>query len=924
MAIPVVKIGSEFLVNSQTVGNQSSSNVTSLANGNFLVTWQDQMGDNSGYGIKAQIFAADGSRIGSEFLVNSLTFSHQSAPTAAGLASGGFVVTWQHPSGDSGNDKQSDVEAQIFAADGTRIGPEFTVNTQRYGSQGSPAVTGLSNGNFVVTWGSDIDRGGAKAQIFAADGSAVGAEFFVKSRPFEGHYGPEITSLANGGFVVTWSEQHAPGDASGLGVVAQIFAADGSRVGLEFLVNTQTPSTQTRPTITGLANGGFVITWLDGGGLSGEFNLSRMKAQVFAADGSKLGPEILVNPQAAQFAQSTVAALDNGDFVIAWSHASAIRAQVFAADGRKLGTDFSVDAQATGVQAAPSITALGDRGFVLTWWDNSGTLGDASGTSIKAQIFTWDTTPPAAPTIGNSSVIGGFVNAAGNTAAQSLSGTAEAESSIEVYLNGSATPAYTTLVGSDGNWSVQLGHLADGNYSYTAVVTDVAGNRGTPSAAMNFVVDTITSFPEVTSIASEGPETVTVSGTVNFADTPQTITIADGRFLPGSDPAAWSATTLTDSSGHWSITGVPWTVFSNSIFVVDTDAAGNVGLSHYVYTGSWVPTGATLDAGDRQFVYGFSSGWIVGSGAEQNVYAGGLADGAVVRGTQINWGNAINTKIDGGTQIVWGSASATTILAGAQYVGGAANGTSIGAGGQQTVYGSGRVSGVAVYGGNQFVWGAADLTTVDNGGLQEVHGSVTHTTIATGKQAVYDGAVATGTTLNDGSVQFAWGAVIDTTINQGGIQYVYGSATCTTINGGTQNIQAGATATDTTINAGGRVHLAGNGAINNVIFGQPGGTLELWSSNSSGPISGFASGDKIYVLDMPTTHLVYAPNADNSGGTLQVLSSAIGFNNKVASLELLGQYAAGDFLVAHDVSSGQAYVTTTHVDAIPLVTPSQS
>ena len=70
MAIPVVTIGSEFLVNSQTVGNQSSSNVTSLANGNFLVTWQDQMGDNSGYGIKAQIFAADGSRIGSEFLVN--------------------------------------------------------------------------------------------------------------------------------------------------------------------------------------------------------------------------------------------------------------------------------------------------------------------------------------------------------------------------------------------------------------------------------------------------------------------------------------------------------------------------------------------------------------------------------------------------------------------------------------------------------------------------------------------------------------------------------------------------------------------------------------------------------------------------------------------------------------------------------------
>jgi hypothetical protein len=41
----------------------------------------------------------------------------------------------------------------VFAADGTKIGDEILVNTAIGGYQIDPQITGLSNGGVVVTWG---------------------------------------------------------------------------------------------------------------------------------------------------------------------------------------------------------------------------------------------------------------------------------------------------------------------------------------------------------------------------------------------------------------------------------------------------------------------------------------------------------------------------------------------------------------------------------------------------------------------------------------------------------------------------------------------------------------------------------------------------------------------------------------------------
>src|SRR3712207_1823991 len=79
-AMPVVPVGTEFQVNTNTLERQEDSWITGLANGNFAITWQDQsgtLGDYSGTSIKAKIYTATGALVRSEFLVNTVISNNQ-------------------------------------------------------------------------------------------------------------------------------------------------------------------------------------------------------------------------------------------------------------------------------------------------------------------------------------------------------------------------------------------------------------------------------------------------------------------------------------------------------------------------------------------------------------------------------------------------------------------------------------------------------------------------------------------------------------------------------------------------------------------------------------------------------------------------------------------------------------------------------
>ena len=403
-------VGSEILVNSQTASYQTNPTITGLSNGGFVVTWTDSsgtLGDADGSSIKAQVFDAVGAQVGSEFLVNTETASYQYSPTISGLSNGGFVVTWSDSSGTLGDADGSSIKAQVFDAVGAQVGSEFLVNTETAHYQYNPSVTSLSNGGFVVTWfdfSSTLgDTAGTriKAQVFDAGGAQVGNEVLVNTETASYQYNATITGLSDGGFVVTWIDLGGTlGDTDGTSIKAQFFNAGGAKIGSEFIVNTQTAGDQSNPAITGLSNGGFVVTWHDTSGTLGDSDGMSIKAQVFHSDGAKVGSEFLVNTETAgdQF-NPTVSSLSNGGFVVTWSDSSgtlgdtdglSIKAQVFDAAGEKVGSEFLVNADISGDQYNPVIAGLNNGGFAVSWFDASGTLDDSASLNVHAQVFALD------------------------------------------------------------------------------------------------------------------------------------------------------------------------------------------------------------------------------------------------------------------------------------------------------------------------------------------------------------------------------------------------------------------------------------------------------------------------------------------------------------------------------------------------------
>ena len=360
-------------------------------------------GDTSNFAVRAQMFGADGTPIGSEFLVNTTTASSQQEPTITALADGRFVVAWTSFIVTGPFTQGNAIQAQVFNADGTKFGAEALVSSATLGQDLSTITALADGSFVVSWQdssqsGGDTTGYAIRAQVFSANGSASGTEFLVNTTTVGNQMQPAITGLANGRFVVAWQDNSATGgDTDNFAVRAQIFNANGSTFGAEFQVNTTTTSAQFEPAITALADGRFVVSFTDNSRTSGDLMSYDLRAQVFNADGSASGPEFLVNSiLTADQTLSTVTALADGRFVVAWMDSSefgddvsglSIRAQVFNTDGSTSGAEFLVNTTVIGAQIAPTITALADGRIVVAWTDVSATGGDTSGGAIRAQIF---------------------------------------------------------------------------------------------------------------------------------------------------------------------------------------------------------------------------------------------------------------------------------------------------------------------------------------------------------------------------------------------------------------------------------------------------------------------------------------------------------------------------------------------------------
>jgi Ca2+-binding RTX toxin-like protein len=382
--MPIGRIGQDFIVNTTTADGQTRPSITALADGRFVVTWDSfDNGDGSEACIRGRIYNADGSAGGSDFILNTTTAGSEGDPSVTALADGRFVVTW------NASDNGSDIRGRVYNANGsadTTIngGNDFLVNTTTANSQFTPSVTALADGRFVVTWtsldnGTDYD---VRGRVYNANGSPAGNDFLVNTVTANSQQNPSVAALADGRFIVTW--QSSDNGLEYADIRGRVYNANGSPAGGDFLVNTTTANGQFTPSVTALADGRFVVTWESYNGAD-----SDVRGRVYNANGSPAGNDFLVNTvTASDQGFTSVTALADGRFVVTWQSTDNgvdfdIRGRLYNADGSAAGDDFQINTTTAFTQVGPSVTALADGRFVVTWesYDNG------SDPDIRAQIF---------------------------------------------------------------------------------------------------------------------------------------------------------------------------------------------------------------------------------------------------------------------------------------------------------------------------------------------------------------------------------------------------------------------------------------------------------------------------------------------------------------------------------------------------------
>lgn len=197
-----------------------------------------------------------------------------------------------------------------------------------------------------------------------------------------------VASLTDGSFVVTW--QSFGQDGSSSGIYGQRYDANGNTLSTEFRVNTTTSNTQANPSVAALINGDYVVTWRsDGQNGTGS---SDIYGQRYDATGAALGTEFRVTSSADDHTfEPSVAALTDGGFVVTWQSYDQINddydihGQRYDANGVAQGA-FSITSSSTNSQESPSVAALSGGGFVVTWqsYDQDGSEYGIYGQSYNA------------------------------------------------------------------------------------------------------------------------------------------------------------------------------------------------------------------------------------------------------------------------------------------------------------------------------------------------------------------------------------------------------------------------------------------------------------------------------------------------------------------------------------------------------------
>jgi hypothetical protein len=382
----------DFLVNEQVGINGSDQSIPTIegdGNGNYVVTWQDRRNGSIYYDIYAQIYLNNDTILSSNFKVsNEQGNASQINPSVAVSSDMSFVIAWE--------DKRNgdwDIYAQRFANDGTAIGNNFRVNDDQYSEKQVQASVSIDScGNFVIVWSDQRvgDNWDIYYQRYQSDGTALSNNVKINDDiGYNFQYWPTVSGDKNGNFIASWADGR---NSNWRDIYAQRYSADGTALGVNFQVNTDTEgNNHLRADIAIDENGNFVISWEDN-----RNGYDDIFAQRYLSDGSTIGDNFKINDDTPNTSQSNASiSMDlDGNFVVCWEDKrndyDDIYARRFSNEGIPLSDDFKVNNDFTNKKQLNSDIKVDDNGnFIICWEDHRfGYFGE-----IYSQSYLNDGTP---------------------------------------------------------------------------------------------------------------------------------------------------------------------------------------------------------------------------------------------------------------------------------------------------------------------------------------------------------------------------------------------------------------------------------------------------------------------------------------------------------------------------------------------------
>ena len=375
--------GVEYPIITPKAGDQVHPDIALGPNGGYVV-WEDNVTSSSGLAISAQRLDSGFSPALSSFQINASAVGDHERVRVSLLNGGGAAFVWQ-----GGKYGYQHIYARFLSSSNVWVTGDVLVNSSTNYYQLNPAVATLNNGNVVAVW-SSVNQYGANTlrdvygQMFSPDGQKIGDEFLINQfTPFNQRT-PAVTALSTGGFVVAWiSEQEraqSPADGQTLtldqlngasvDVYARTFTASGQPVGNEFLVNTSN-QVCADPTVAAGQDGGFMIGWCERDAQN-QANNWDVFARAYNASG--LGGNVArVNTETygGQYGPRLSGA--GSDYLMVWTSLGqdnsmeGVYGQFLRPDGSANGGEFRANTTWVSRQLHPAVAADGAGRFAVTW-----------------------------------------------------------------------------------------------------------------------------------------------------------------------------------------------------------------------------------------------------------------------------------------------------------------------------------------------------------------------------------------------------------------------------------------------------------------------------------------------------------------------------------------------------------------------------